>query len=225
MNRLIFPEIFNGNIKAFFTTKSPGVDIDGISTFLSMRKEDIYLPIQRHTDKVLIVNSDLELKIADAVVTKRRGLLIGVQVADCVPILMYDREQSIVGAVHAGWRGTAAGLTKKVIALMITHFQSKPGDILIALGPSIRWSCYQVRREVKDAIYNATGEGEYFLQSKEEICVDLASANLYQALSLGILEDNMWISQECTYCNPEEYYSYRYTKKLSGAQGGFIGIF
>ena len=70
-----------------------GADIKKISNILSIKKEDIFLPIQRHTDKVLVVESDLESKIADAVVTKREGILIGVQVADCVPILLFDRRK------------------------------------------------------------------------------------------------------------------------------------
>ena len=225
MSRLIYTSIFNGDVKAFFTTRSSGVDVKKISSFLSIKKEDIYFPVQQHTDKVLVINSDLELEIADAVVTQRKGVLIGVQVADCVPLLFFDRRRSVVGAVHAGWRGTASGIVKKTIALMIEYFSSSPEEIVIALGPSIRWGCYQVGVEVKDAIYKATGEGKYFMQSDDRYYVDLSSANRCQALSMGITEENIWLSHECTYCNHEEYYSYRYEKRLTGSQGGFIGIF
>jgi len=239
MSRLIFPDIFNGNVnpvrkpgqgffsngvKAFFTTKSFGVDVKKMSNFLSIKKEDIYFPIQQHTDKVLVIKSDLEPEIADAVVTQRKGILIGVQVADCVPVLLFDKKRSVVGAVHAGWRGTASGIVKKTVTLMIEYFSSSPKEIVIALGPSIRWGCYQVGGEVKDAIYKSTGEGKYFMQSDDRYYVDLSSANRYQALSMGIFEENIWLSHECTYCNHDEYYSYRYEKSLIGAQGGFIGI-
>jgi copper oxidase (laccase) domain-containing protein len=115
-------------------------------------------------------------------------------------------------------------IIKKTIKLMVEHFHSSPEDIKIAFGPSIRWSCYPVGYEVKDAIYKATGKGAYYLKMGDTYCVDLSSANRYQALSMGITEENIWISNECTYCNPREYYSYRYTKGTEGRQGGFIGI-
>ena len=224
MSRLIFPSIFNGDVKAFFTTRSFGVDVKKMSSFLSIEKENIYFPLQRHTDKVLVIKSDLKPEIADAVVTQMKGVLIGIQVADCVPILFFDGKRSVIGAVHAGWRGTASGIVKKTITVMIEHFSSSPKEILIALGPSIRWRCYQVGVEVKDAICKATGDGKYFVQSDDGYYVDLSSANRYQVLSMGIPEENIWLSHECTYCNHEEYYSYRYEKSLIGAQGGFIGI-
>lgn len=225
MDRLICPDIFDGCAKAFFTRKSLGADIEKISRILSIKKENVFLPVQRHTDKVLVIDLNFKSMIADAVVTKNRDILIGVQVADCVPILLFDRKNSIIGAVHAGWRGTAARIVKKTIKSMFECFSSSPQDIIIALGPSIRWDCYDVDLEVKDAIYKATGNGKYYIEKSEgKYCVDLSSANIYQALSMGIPEENIWSSNECTYCSPDEYHSYRYCKDCTGRQGGFIGI-
>ncbi len=225
MDKFILPEIFSNGVKAFFTRKSPGTDIKKISSILSIKKEDIYFPIQRHTDKVLVVESDLEPKIADAVVTKREGILIAVQVADCVPVLLFDRGKFVIGAVHAGWRGTAAQILKKTIKSMVEHFGSLPEDIAVALGPSIRWNCYRVDSEVKNAICTATGDGRNYVEKNDDgYCVDLSSANVLQALSMGVPEENIWSSHDCTYCSPDEYYSYRYAKGITGSQGGFIGI-
>jgi hypothetical protein len=225
MNRFIFPGIFDSSINAFFTKKSLGVNIVEICSTFSIEKNDVYLPIQRHTDKVQVVKENLDQMIADAVLTNRKGLLIGVKVADCVPILFSDTKKSVVGAVHAGWRGTASQIVKKTIKLMIEDFGSSPENIKLALGPSIRWSCYHVGHEVKEAIYESTRKGDYYLLRDGKYCVDLSSANMYQAISMGIPEENIWVSHECTYCNPEEFYSYRYMKTLNGSQGGFIGIF
>jgi len=229
MNRnntlVIRPDIFNGDVKAFFTKKSVGTDINRLSGILSIRKLDVFLPVQKHTDEVLVLSSDPKPEIADAVITNREGILIGVQVADCVPILLFDEKNSVIGAVHAGWRGTAAGIVKKTMNVMSERFGSLPPDIRIALGPSIRWGCYEVDREVKDAVCEASGDGEYFFEGRGGKCsVDLCSANICQALSAGIPEENIWSSDECTYCNPGEYYSYRYDKVIRGSQGGFIGI-
>ncbi len=240
MDRLVCPDIFDGHVnpvrkpgqgffsngvKAFFTSKSLGAEINKISNILSIKKEDIFLPIQRHTDKVLVLESDLESKVADAVVTKRKGILIGVQVADCVPVLLFDRKKSIIGSVHAGWRGTAAQIVKKTIKLMVEDFNSSPDDIIIAFGPSIRWNCYYVGYEVKDAVCKATGNGKYHVKTDGGYCIDLSSANMLQALSMSIPGKNIWSSNECTYCNPDKYYSYRYSNGCAGRQGGFIGIF
>jgi YfiH family protein len=226
MDRLIRPDIFGGHVEAFFTSKSPGADIKKISSILSIKEEDVFLPVQRHTDKVLVIDLDFEPEIADAVITKRRGVLIGVQVADCVPVLLFDSRKLIISSVHAGWRGTAAQIIKKTIKSMAYNFRSAPQDIKIALGPSIRWNCYCVDRKVKDAICRVTGDGNYYMEkSKGKYCIDLSSANVYQAMSMGVPEENIWSSNECTYCNPEKYYSYRYGKNCNGRQGGFIGIF
>lgn len=225
MDRLIYPEIFNNSVRAFFTKKTFGAETEKISQHLSVQKENVYLPIQRHTDRVLVLNSYLAPEIADAVVTCRKGIMIGIQVADCVPILLFDRKRYIIGAVHAGWRGTAAQIVKKTVAVMVKQFNSLPDDIIMALGPSIKGTCYLVGVEVKDAVCKATGNGEYYMQEGRKYYVDLSSANMLQAISSGIPEGNIWNSTECTYCDPDNYFSYRYSKKYNGSQGGFIGIF
>ena len=225
MESLIYPDIFSSDVKAFFTTRVLGADIKKICSLLSIQQENVFLPIQKHTSKVIVLESDLKPVIADAVVTKRKGILIGVKVADCVPILLHDRRKSAIGSVHAGWRGTAAQIIRKTITEMVTCFRSSPQDIAIALGPSIRWNCYVVEKAVKDSVYEATGHGEYFKKGMNgKYCVDLASANIQQALSMGVLKEHIWISDACTYCSPHTYYSYRYGKDSHGRQGGFIGI-
>lgn len=223
MNSLISPDIIKNHITAFFTGKDPGADPDNISRILKIKKDDIFMPIQKHTDKILLIESSLEPEIADAVITERDGVLIGIQVADCVPILIYEKENGIIGAVHAGWRGTAEGILKKTIETIIDRFRSKTDNILIAMGPSIRWCCYNVDHDVLEAVKQTTGQGEYSISNGGRYCLDLSTANKYQALSKNIPEKNIWISEECTFCNPDKYYSYRYDKGTTGRQGGFIG--
>ncbi len=222
MNRgLIAPDIFKGlPLEAVFTTKS--FHLDEYQVRIQLRAEAVYLPIQKHTDKIIVVDHDMEPKIADAVVTERKGLLIGIVTADCVPLLLYDRRRRIAGAVHAGWRGTAAGIMKKTIRVFMDRFNSSPDDIIVAVGPSIKGSCYQVGPEVVDAVTAMTGQGDYLSARGDIRLVDLPSANKLQAVSEGILPENVWISEECTHCLPERYYSYRYAKGTTGRQYGFI---
>jgi polyphenol oxidase len=225
MNNLIYADIFDGAIKAFFTSKLFGADIGKISNALLIKKENVYLPIQKHTDKVLVLDSDLNPGEADAVITQRRDVIIGVQVADCVPMLLFDRRKSVIGAVHAGWRGTVYQIIKKAINRMIAVYGSKPEDIRIAIGPSIKGTCYEVGWEVKDAMYTVMGEGEYYTPMNGKYYIDLPLANVLQAVSMGVPEDNIWLSDLCTHCNPSDFHSYRYHGDHSGRQGGFIGLF
>jgi len=221
---LIIDGIFDKGVKAFFTDKRVGTNLRRISEVASVRKEMIYIPVQRHTDTVIVIDSHFEPRIADAVITNSRDVVIGVHVADCVPILLYDRARYVAGAVHAGWRGTAAEILKKTIRMMVDMFCSSPSDILIAIGPSIRWCCYAVGYEVHSAIKEVTGEGDYYRERGEVYCLDLSSVNRYQALAMGIVEHHIGISGECTCCNPERFYSYRYARGPTGRQGGFIRI-
>jgi hypothetical protein len=87
----------------------------------------------------------------DAVVTRARGLLLGVQTADCVPILLADAKRRVVAAIHAGWRGTLKRIAAKTVGRMQMEFGTRPGDIVAALGPGIGGCCYEVGPEVVQA--------------------------------------------------------------------------
>lgn len=223
------PIIASSNIKAFFTTKSFMKEREQFKDVLAdeynISTEAIYLPIQKHTNRIQVIESPSEPVIADAVITSRKKFLIGVMVADCVPILLYDPQKEAAGVVHAGWKGTAAEILKITIAAMEQRYGSVPGDILTAIGPSIRQCGYEVDEEVKTAVQGATGEGDYFSQKGDKYVLDLSAANRIQAITSGIQKENIWQSGDCTFCNPERFYSYRYSKGLvSGRQGGFIGM-
>lgn len=224
MKRLVVPDLigFHG-VTAFFTGKDPGVCTHEISRVYGIEKENIYLPVQKHTDKVLVLGPDREPVIADAVITKERGVLVGIKVADCVPVLIYERKKGVMGAVHAGWRGTAEGILKKTIKTAIDRFSCEGRNFVLAIGPSIRGCCYSVDHDVIKSVRHATGEGDYYRERGGKYCLDLAMANKYQAVSAGVPESNIWISGDCTYCNPDRYFSYRYARGAAGRQGAFIG--
>lgn len=219
---ILHPENFRGRVTAFFTGKNPGASIKEISRITNIGESNIYLPIQKHTDKVIVLGSDLGPMIGDAVITKNKGMIIGVQVADCVPVLLFDRKREVIGAVHAGWRGTAEAVLIKTIRMMNSRFSSDPEDILVAMGPSVKRCCYEVDNNVARAVGKATGKGDYVRQKGAKSYLDLPAANRYQALSEGIKGENVWITPDCTFCNPDRYCSYRYAKGPTCRQGGFI---
>ncbi len=214
----------HSELVAFFTTKLLNGNLKKILKSINVSEEEIYLPIQKHTNKVIILENNDKPEIADAVLTRRKGVLIGIHVADCVPILLYDREKLLVGAVHAGWRGTAAQILKSTINTMQEIFHSSVIDIQIAIGPSIRQCCYEIGDDVGNALFGVIGEGDYYRRENGRRFVDLSSVNKIQALLMGVPEENIWQSDECTFCNPYRFYSYRYTKGSAGRQGGFIGM-
>jgi YfiH family protein len=225
MQHIIYPDIFPKSVRVFFTGKLSAMPAENISRMMDIEISNIYLPIQKHTDTIHILNADMSPVIADAVVTNRRGVFIGIQVADCTPVLLYDEERLVVGAVHAGWRGTAVGILKNTINVMQQRFYSSPQDLKIAIGPAIRWCCYEVGYEVIEAVAKETGAGDYYKTKGSKYCMDIPSANRIQALSVGVKKENIWMSDECTFCLPEKYYSYRYAKGgVIGRQCGFIGI-
>lgn len=191
--------------------------------------QQMYLPVQKHTDTVLVLEADLSPKIADAVVTNRKDLLIGIQVADCVPILLYDPVRRVVGAVHAGWRGTAAGILRNTVRVFTDRFSSDARDLLLAIGPSIKSCCYEVDPDVAQAVASASGTAEaehraYIRKKGAKYHVDLPLANRGQALAAGLKDEHIWIAPDCTFCNPSKYCSYRYAKGTTCRQGGFIGL-
>jgi hypothetical protein len=116
---------------------------------------------QRHTDMIQVIDSlphvgehepDGALKFpGDAVVSTRPGLLLAVQVADCLPLLLVDAKRRVVAAVHAGWRGTVKRIAEKTVGRMRQEFGTNPKDVRAAFGPSIRRCCYEVGREVVEA--------------------------------------------------------------------------
>ncbi len=223
---IIYPEVFGNGVKAFFTGRSPGADIDELARISGVSRDYIYLPRQEHTAEVMELKEDMSVRTADAVITARRDVLIGVQVADCVPILIHAKDSGLIAAVHAGWRGTAKGVLKAVLRKMLGS--SGPESILMAIGPAIRGGsapchfggCYEVGEDVLREVVGETGEGDYYKRVGGTAALDLPSANRIQALGLGIPGGNIWMSDECTYCRPDRFYSYRYSGGRAALRGG-----
>jgi YfiH family protein len=225
---VIYPEIFAGhNVFAFFTGMDTGSQKDRVRATAGIGEEDIYYPIQEHSDRIMVLSEKgRPEEPADAVITMLSGVLVGVRVADCVPALIYDPNSGVVGAVHAGWRGTASRILEKTIRLMEKEFGASPADMLLAIGPAIRRCCYEVGEEVLRKVITATGEAQnsnsfHSLKGGRHY-VDLPLANRVQAGRAGIRPENVWLSGECSFCGPAKYHSYR-REKGTGRQGGFIG--
>ena len=118
----------------------------------------------------------------DALMADRSGMLLGIRVADCVPILMVDRKRRAVAAVHAGWRGALKRIVEKAAGEMCRMFNSRPENLLAAVGPSIRKCCYDVGPEVADAFCGVFPAGEEFFHKVTATPEELRMALRYQTL-------------------------------------------
>ncbi|NOX20851.1 MAG: peptidoglycan editing factor PgeF [Nitrospirae bacterium] len=223
----IYPvNLNNRQVLAFFTDKDTAIINYTLESLSISSFKALYMPRQGHTDNVQILlkwQDTRSVSISDAVITNLKGILIGVKTADCLPILLSSKDGALVAAVHAGWRGTAKAILKKTLDIMINRFSLSADDILVAMGPSIRGCCYEVGPEVVEKIIEVTGQGEHIKNTNTGFYVDLCKANTRIALGAGVPAENIWVSEYCTYCNPERFHSYRYSKTTK-RQGAFIGI-
>jgi YfiH family protein len=183
----------------------------------------------------------------DASATNRPGLLLGVQTADCVPILLVDPKIRAVAAIHAGWRGTLQRIAAKAIGQMQMHFGTKPGDLLAAIGPAIGGCCYEVGTEVaiqfQSQFANAPEWFDEFRTGDEpnpvqwlnmmppghqpppkNVLLDLRKANRAQLLDVGLRAQNIFVNDLCTACRRDLLFSYRKQGPQSGRLLSVIGL-
>lgn len=157
----------------------------------------------------------------DALITDDPGVTLAVFTADCTPILLCDPVTGAVGAVHAGWRGTAAGLAAKTARAMMDAFGCRPEDIRAAIGPNIGACCFETDGDVPRAILEALPEAAPYITNKgNKFFPDLKQINALWLKKLGIT--HIEISTHCTHCDPRRYWSHRITGNLRGSQGALI---
>ncbi len=187
---------------------------------------------------------------ADGVMTADPGLLLGIQVADCIPVLVADRKRCAVAAFHAGWRGTVKRIVELGIGRMRLEFGSHPEDLVAAIGPGIGACCYSVGeevysgfesqfiygrelfREVFDSDPVRTRYPMLFLTQRApghsdigpHLHLDLVEANRRQLLDAGLKPSAIKVVGGCTSCQPELFFSHRASHGHAGRMMGVIGI-
>jgi YfiH family protein len=158
---------------------------------------------------------------ADAAVAEEAGLLLGIKSADCLPILLVDPRRRAVAAAHAGWRGTAGGVSARAVEALVAR-GSRASDLLAALGPAIGPCCYEVGDELRDAFGD---EADHVLRpgAGSRPHLDLRRANTRQLLRAGLAERSLFQLDECTRCHAERYHSYRRDGRGAGRMISFVG--
>jgi hypothetical protein len=191
---------------------------------------------QVHGSDVRLINNPEDAKPAkdargetvfcDAIVSNASGILAGVKTADCVPILMGDRHTGSFAAVHAGWRGTLAGVATKALGQMVDEYKTKPRDVRVAIGPAAGSCCYEVGADVIEAFGNGfPGHERLFTQTRKDYArIDLLEANRSQLVSAGVDPDRINIAPLCTMCRTDLFFSYRCEKHIQGTVGRLMSV-
>jgi YfiH family protein len=149
----------------------------------------------------------------DALIENTPGSVVAVKTADCVPILLADERLQAVAAIHAGWRGTAARIAERAIAMMTERFGTRPADLHAAIGPGIGECCYEVGAEVREQ-FGAEGSGQ----------LDLSMENVRQLEQSGVTRQRIYTSNLCTRCRTGEFHSFRRDRDAAGRMYSFAGV-
>jgi YfiH family protein len=159
---------------------------------------------------------------ADASVATRPGWLLGIQTADCLPLLLVDPRRRLVAAAHAGWRGTAAAVAAGAVAALAAR-GSRPADLVAALGPAIGACCYEVGDEVREA-FGPSGAPFFRTGPGRRPHLDVRAANVRQLLDAGLAPEALHHVADCTRCRAHLYHSYRRDGRAAGRMISFVGF-
>ncbi len=211
----------------FFSMKRNGV-MDGVEAenrkeffaSLGFEESSVARGEQVHGDNVCIAETARTFPATDSLVTHRSDLLLVISVADCVPVLIFDRRLKIAAAVHSGWKGTVRNIAGKTVNFLRNELNSKPDDVVAFIGPSAGACCYEVGEDVaghfsKEILRPTERPGKFKL--------DLKLATSSQLAASGIPMDNIEISEHCTICEAN-FHSFRRDRGLSGRMLAAIAI-
>lgn len=152
----------------------------------------------------------------DAVMTNERGLCIGVSTADCIPLLMHDIRHGAVCAVHAGWRGTVAGMAMKAVTDMKAAFGTRPTDLHVTIGPGISLKNFEVGDEVYNMFAEAGFNMDAISERHEKWHINLPLCNKLALTAAGVPDSQIETCGICTYDNNEDFFSARRMGTASG---------
>lgn len=219
-----------GNANFVFSTSTNNLNfnvntVEGKANLMKLKdwfnlKEIGYLK-QIHSN--LVYNYDGEIHQGDGLITDRIGIGIGVFTADCVPILIYDKTNQIIAAVHSGWKGTINEVVVNTLSKLKSEYGSKIKDLIAYIGPHNRDCCYEIGEDVKQLFLSKE------LYKDIEIIKDnklyLEKCIIKQLLANGMDKENILSANICTFCDTEyEMFSYRKQKEDYGRMFSFIYI-
>ena len=198
--------------------------------FQSDSKFHFIVANQTHSDHIAVITENVTkgwadsqnaIEDCDALITNKTGVILTILTADCVPILLFDPVQNVVGAVHAGWKGTKAHIVKKTIQRMKSTFGCDAKDIVAGIAPSIGACCYEVGYDVAQHFLDYP---KSMTKKEDKYMLNLPYINHQQLLQSGLDEKNIEMSNICTACEVTRYFSYRKEQGCSGRFMSMIGL-
>lgn len=198
--------------------------------------KNVVFSSQTHEDKVYKVTKDdigkglfkeSNIKGYDALVTNEKGVVLVTFYADCVPIFMVDTVNKAIGIAHSGWKGTVKEIGAKTVDKMNKEYGTNPKDLIVGIAPSISKCCFQVGKEVVDIFEKEIPfSKEYIFNDsiKDKYKIDLQSIIKKTLINKGVLENNIEISNLCTMCNKDIFFSHRAMGDKRGSLAGIISL-
>ncbi len=186
---------------------------------LGLNYNQIAFQKQTHSDIVTYIDKPGFSGESDAIMTDKKNIGLAVSVADCTPVFIYEKENHFIAGVHSGWRGSQKQILRITIEKMINEYNCKPGNFFIYIGPSISQKNYEVGKEVAvqfDSKYILKKDGKFFLDVKE--------VNHDILKSFDIPNNQIQVSNLCTYGMKDFLHSYRGDKEISGRAYGVIAL-
>lgn len=201
-------------------------NLEALSRQINTDKTNIIMPHQSHGTEIRQIATDfltlpeqvkaMILENVDALMTDVRNICIGVSTADCIPILIYDREHHSAAAIHAGWRGTAKRITQKAVEHMRLTYGSRPEALQAVIGPGISLDAFEVGDEVYDEFAAARFDMAAISRRQNKWHIDLPECNRMQLTASGLQENRITMTGICTYNNAGDYFSARRLGTSSG---------
>ena len=195
----------------------------------------VVIPNQVHSNNVVLITKELlnkngspqglTLSGVDGLITKEKGILLLIKVADCIPVFLYDPGGPAIGLIHAGWRGTAEGIISRGVKAMQESLGSKPEDMKSGVGPGVGICCYEVKEDVWGAFSRKRLDNSVCrIDSNRQTFLDLKQAISFELIGCGVPEANIEIASECTFCNSDLFFSHRRDKGKTGRMAAVIGL-
>ena len=204
---------------------------------IGVKVEDMVFTHQTHTTNVRVVTKEdrgngitrgRDFFDTDGLVTNEKNVCLVTFFADCVPLFFVDPVKGVIGLTHSGWRGTVGKIGLETVRVMKDEFGCDPGDILAAVGPSICQDCYEVSEDVidkfKENFDKKYWDALFYKKENGKYQLDLWKANEIVFLESGITKDHIAISNICTHCNSDIFYSHRTTGDKRGNMCGFLSL-
>jgi polyphenol oxidase len=196
------------------------INRDRVAETMDVARAQLVTVHQVHSAEVIAVRAPLvERPRVDAMVSNTPGMLLGILTADCQPVLFHDPEAGVIGAAHAGWRGTKEGVLEATVTAM-ERLGATRGNIRAVIGPAISQAAYEVGPEFLEVFLDDDRENaRFFAQGKgDRALFDLPAFGLSRLRAAGIGHAE-W-TRHCTYQDPDRFFSYRRTTHLGEADYG-----